>query len=434
MQKGQGALEYLLLIGGGVLVVAIVLTIMLGIAYEGGSSTQVTATTATDLLKQKRDEIFGISPIVLFSSGGNQLTNGSTITGIDGDADADIDTTTIGIVFNEKHEIISLTLFSDPINVCTDKNSCGGVCSTNDNKDFSCVINDIGVGPHELEVQAEKISDNETTIGKISFVAEILLCGNNQIDGEEECDGENFTGATCISEGFSGGTLSCELCELITGACEEGPVFPKGLVGFWKFEGNLIDNTGNYNGTEIGTLNYETGKDGLALSLDGTANTGAQILLDSEAGLYENNFTYAFWYKATDISSGNNVARPISRDCSDYFCLQIAQSGNRSGKARFYFSDTQNTGWKTIPNPTDWHHVAFVWDYPNLTFRWYLDGQQFFQNNRLATLKNSVKPVVIGGNTEKDGDISGNEFKGLVDEVMVFDRSLSEEEVQVLTQ
>ena len=41
--KGQGALEYLLLIGGAVLVAVIVITLLLGIADQGQVDTQATA-------------------------------------------------------------------------------------------------------------------------------------------------------------------------------------------------------------------------------------------------------------------------------------------------------------------------------------------------------------------------------------------------------
>lgn len=49
--KGQGALEYLLLIGGAVLVAVIVITLLLGITNTGGTTTSNTAAVA--LCKQK---------------------------------------------------------------------------------------------------------------------------------------------------------------------------------------------------------------------------------------------------------------------------------------------------------------------------------------------------------------------------------------------
>ncbi|MBU1069249.1 hypothetical protein KJ975_06730 [Myxococcota bacterium] len=45
-------------------------------------------------------------------------------------------------------------------------------------------------------------------------------CGNGSIDDPEECDGENLDGQTCMTQGFTGGTLGCSAtCEFDTSAC-----------------------------------------------------------------------------------------------------------------------------------------------------------------------------------------------------------------------
>lgn len=45
-KKGQGALEYLLLIGGALIVAAIVLTILPGLATKGGEGAETAVTAA----------------------------------------------------------------------------------------------------------------------------------------------------------------------------------------------------------------------------------------------------------------------------------------------------------------------------------------------------------------------------------------------------
>lgn len=46
------------------------------------------------------------------------------------------------------------------------------------------------------------------------------VCGNGVIDPGEECDGSDFGGATCDSEGYDGGSLSCtDDCEIDTSLC-----------------------------------------------------------------------------------------------------------------------------------------------------------------------------------------------------------------------
>ncbi|MBU1238933.1 hypothetical protein KJ865_04415, partial [Myxococcota bacterium] len=48
----------------------------------------------------------------------------------------------------------------------------------------------------------------------------VSQCGDNTIQGSEECDGQNLNMKTCITLGFSGGgTLSCSDCEFNTTQC-----------------------------------------------------------------------------------------------------------------------------------------------------------------------------------------------------------------------
>src|SRR3989344_3698661 len=48
-------------------------------------------------------------------------------------------------------------------------------------------------------------------------------CGNGTIDSGEECDGSNLNGKSCSTQGFSGGTLSCNSnCIFNTSACISG--------------------------------------------------------------------------------------------------------------------------------------------------------------------------------------------------------------------
>ena len=46
------------------------------------------------------------------------------------------------------------------------------------------------------------------------------VCGNSFIEGNEQCDGTNFNGQTCVSKGFAGGTLKCgPTCSHDTSSC-----------------------------------------------------------------------------------------------------------------------------------------------------------------------------------------------------------------------
>jgi hypothetical protein len=55
----------------------------------------------------------------------------------------------------------------------------------------------------------------------LTTVVVITVCGNNVKESGEDCDGADLNGATCISRGYIGGTLTCRpSCEFNTTNCE----------------------------------------------------------------------------------------------------------------------------------------------------------------------------------------------------------------------
>ena len=49
------------------------------------------------------------------------------------------------------------------------------------------------------------------------------LCGNDQVDGTEDCDGTELDGESCTSMGFTGGTLACNNdCSFDLSGCTGG--------------------------------------------------------------------------------------------------------------------------------------------------------------------------------------------------------------------
>ena len=57
----------------------------------------------------------------------------------------------------------------------------------------------------------------------ISATVKITVCGDGIVETPEQCDGSNLNGASCTTQGFTGGSLSCSsACEFNTTQCTSG--------------------------------------------------------------------------------------------------------------------------------------------------------------------------------------------------------------------
>ena len=89
--------------------------------------------------------------------------------------------------------------------------------------------------PSPLFAASENVNINATVPGPV--------CGDGIIGSGEQCDGSNLGGATCVSVGFGGGSLSCKAnCTYNTSQCISTP--PPSSGGGGGGGGNVAPTTG----------------------------------------------------------------------------------------------------------------------------------------------------------------------------------------------
>jgi len=75
-----------------------------------------------------------------------------------------------------------------------------------------------------LTVLLRVVSVYADTWNNISATIKISVCGNEIIEGGEDCEGENLNGQTCESLGYGPGNLSCDIaCSFDTYGCSPAP-------------------------------------------------------------------------------------------------------------------------------------------------------------------------------------------------------------------
>jgi hypothetical protein len=143
---------------------------------------------------------------------------------------------------------------------------------------------------------------------------------------------------------------------------------------------------------------------------------------DADASKYEDVFSWSLWFKSTS-TNGDSVARILARDASEYVTIWIDQSQSSPQPLGGDASGSVETD--------KWHHIVLN-HYSDVTFNFWLNGSKVVDSSSTRKNTSAVRPWVIGGNTEGDGDISGNHFIGKIDDVRMYNRVLSEAEINRL--
>src|SRR5712691_10244778 len=95
-------------------------------------------------------------------------------------------------------------------------------------------------------------------------------------------------------------TVSFSFVLLPSGFAQSCVPPPSGLVGWWRAEGDALDQTGAHNGTLAGNATFGSGKAGQAFVLDG--NVGTAVQLTNPAALQLQDLTIEAWIQRSSVS------------------------------------------------------------------------------------------------------------------------------------
>ena len=197
------------------------------------------------------------------------------------------------------------------------------------------------------------------------------------------------------------------------------------LVGWWTFDEGVgisaVDWSGNGNhGVMVGDIERTDGYHGDALAFDGSSyvncGTGATLNIRDE-------ITIACWIKIASftrtweaiLAKGDDSYR-LSRGPGDGDSIHFGCNGPTGG----------NLNGATVVTDNKWHHVALVYDGTNKIN--YIDGVEDARLASTGQINESSYELYIGANSQQ----AGRFLEGLVDDVRIYNRALSEEDLQAV--
>lgn len=201
-----------------------------------------------------------------------------------------------------------------------------------------------------------------------------------------------------------------------------------GLVGWWRFdegEGNIAeDSSGNENHGTIYDATWIDGKYGKAMYFNGI-NNYVEISAD-ESFNFAKAITVSAWIKRDAALTSDFVIWRKTLPDNHYLCLRYA---NNKPDFDLHIDET----WRFCQSPyaidTDWHFLAGTYDAEgDRTLRLYVDGN-LVRSSPLSGL--STYDLVDTFDKGRIGaSFDGRYAKGIIDEVRIYNRVLSVDEIQ----
>ena len=204
-----------------------------------------------------------------------------------------------------------------------------------------------------------------------------------------------------------------------------------GLVAHWKFDeksgllafdSGVNSNLGTLVGFEDDDLHWVDGKMTGAISFNGS--NYIEVPHDPSIGAdLINGFSVSAWFNSNVELAASGSGNRMLEKGNSYFFLQGVGSGGMNFLVKKGGANKTATTGVTI-DADEWNHIVGVFDGENAIV--YLNGEQKGSVPVSAPVDDAGLPLRIGS------DDSGNFFDGLMDEVMIWNKPLTEEEVNAL--
>jgi hypothetical protein len=191
---------------------------------------------------------------------------------------------------------------------------------------------------------------------------------------------------------------------------------PPNMISWWTGDGSADDLQNGNDGTLVNGATFAAGMVDQGFSLDGVND---RIDVPDSGNLdVSSQMTIDAWINPTVL--GGSIVDKITAGGSDGYLLDVF-----GGKVRFVFASQEVTGGTTLQTNV-FTHVAATYDFStlNVYVNGVLDGT--FSAEELALSPNGL-PLIIGAS-----QTGANTFSGLIDEVEIFSRALSEAEIQAI--
>jgi hypothetical protein len=205
-----------------------------------------------------------------------------------------------------------------------------------------------------------------------------------------------------------------------------------GLVGWWPFNGNANDESGNGNNGTVNGATLTNDRNGSTNAAYNFTNSLNVINIPHSSSLnLSGAMSFSFWLNSTDVNAHQVIMNKATGGTSNSYILQLSPGNDTKNK--IWLNCGGLTQISQLSNPVitannQWYHVTVVYDLQKVSF--YINGQLTNTYSPLtSSTPTNTNPLTIG----RDGDASNSSsFKGKLDDIAIYNRALTQQEITAL--
>lgn len=208
-----------------------------------------------------------------------------------------------------------------------------------------------------------------------------------------------------------------------------------GLVGYWPFNGNANDTSGNNNNGTVNGATLTTDRNGNANSAYSFDGINDFISTNTQSLQFPNGITISCWAKLNASTSTHQFFVSKGYDSNDgaiflgyrnFYSTEneyFAKSGIFSSNSEVYSGTPLNF-------PSNWDHVVFTYD--NQTLSIFVNGTLKSSKKYVSKLATLNKPFLFGSETNPSFTSQMYYTNGKIDDIAIYNRALTQQEITSL--
>ncbi len=202
-----------------------------------------------------------------------------------------------------------------------------------------------------------------------------------------------------------------------------------GLVGWWPFNGNANDESGNGNNGTVNGAALTNDRNGISISaynLNGN-NDYIEVANSSSFNL-TNSQSISLWFNSDGNQESVLLQKSNSTGGNGDGGPQLVLRSNQLVDLSIFHNNTSNFVYSYIPSTNQtWHHIAATWN--GNIIKLYQNGVLSDSIPLSVVLNPCYESLMIGKRGLPNNDLY---FKGVIDDIGIWNRALTQQEITAL--